>query len=374
MSRRPIFQTTTLPAEEQRQLIIDGTREKLQRIGTKPQNQVLMDMDAKLEVFKKKTSIFEGSASTPSKQPQIKLASKVQNYAAVKGVSAEAPQKGKGNLRVSTMISMEHKGRMIASAASSPTASFLGATAYPSAQLVSARIVNTSRTNSPNPQSLGNNGSFPLENEWTMYYDRRNAHNSAKHASGAAYENNLVELCSVKTVKDFWSYFNQLKAPSNLGMNSNVNVFKAGIKPMWEDPANAEGGKWTIDFAQCPKLVDEAWLNSVMAAIGEGLDDATEVCGLCLSRRSKGDKLSLWIRSKVPTETIHAIGLRWLTILDIFDEKIGLDFRYHSDSMRTGTSFGASGHVKKLQLTFDSLISSRNALHKEARRRLEEGQ
>lgn len=57
-------------------------------------------------------------------------------------------------------------------------------------------------------------------------------------------------------MEDFCRYFNWLKPPSQLERNSNYHLFKDGIKPMWEDPANANVG--TLSFYI--RSSDQAWL------------------------------------------------------------------------------------------------------------------
>lgn len=48
---------------------------------------------------------------------------------------------------------------------------------------------------------------------------------------------------------------------------ANYYFFKEGTKPMWEDPANATGGKWTIPAPKSDKeqLLDDFWLHTVHA-------------------------------------------------------------------------------------------------------------
>lgn len=60
----------------------------------------------------------------------------------------------------------------------------------------------------------------------------------------------------MKTVEEFWGFWNQLAKPSELFLHgkkkftnrsvSSFSVFKEGIKPEWEDEANAHGGEWSI--------------------------------------------------------------------------------------------------------------------------------
>ncbi len=60
------------------------------------------------------------------------------------------------------------------------------------------------------------------------------------------YEAGLQKVGEFDTVEAFCRYFNWLKPPSQLEKNSNYHLFKDGIKPMWEDPANANVRKRLI--------------------------------------------------------------------------------------------------------------------------------
>lgn len=99
---------------------------------------------------------------------------------------------------------------------------------------------------------------------------------------------------------------------------------------MWEDPANASGGKWVLTMKSTPQLLDRCWTWLVCALVGEELDDAQdtdEICGAVVSLRSKVDRIQVWTRSK-DVERVNKIGKRLIKLLDV-DEKdgIGLDFQ-----------------------------------------------
>ena len=48
-------------------------------------------------------------------------------------------------------------------------------------------------------------------------------------------------------------------------------LFKTGIAPKWEDPANAKGGKWAIETDKKGRsYLDSTWLETLLAVIGEG--------------------------------------------------------------------------------------------------------
>lgn len=55
----------------------------------------------------------------------------------------------------------------------------------------------------------------------------------------------FVQVATFDMVEDFWGIFNNIRPPSRLNPGSNYHLFKVGIEPMWEHPANMNGGKWT---------------------------------------------------------------------------------------------------------------------------------
>lgn len=60
------------------------------------------------------------------------------------------------------------------------------------------------------------------------------------------YENSIKGISTVKTVEQFWSTYNYLKRPNDLSSTTDYHFFRDGIKPTWEDPKNAKGGKWIV--------------------------------------------------------------------------------------------------------------------------------
>ena len=64
---------------------------------------------------------------------------------------------------------------------------------------------------------------------------------SATHPpESTEYEAGLTVVGEFDTAEEFCQYFNWLKPPLKLEKNSNYNIFKLGIKTMWEDSAT----KW----------------------------------------------------------------------------------------------------------------------------------
>ncbi|KAI5891896.1 translation initiation factor eIF4e [Schizophyllum commune H4-8] len=111
--------------------------------------------------------------------------------------------------------------------------------------------------------------------------------NCVRTAELTDYEAGLTVVGSFATVEEFCRYFNWLKPPSHLERNSNYHLFKSCIKPMWEDPAIANGGKWVLTMKNNPQLLDRCWNWLVMALVGEELEEGhDEICGAVLSLRT----------------------------------------------------------------------------------------
>lgn len=152
---------------------------------------------------------------------------------------------------------------------------------------------------------------------------------SAGHPpEGSEYEAGLTIVGEFDTVEEFCRYFNWLKPPSKLEKNSNYHIFKSGIKPMWEDPANANGGKWVLTMKNSPVLLDRCWSWLAMALVGEELEEGDEISGAVVSLRSKVDRIQVWTKSKDDVEKLNGIGKRLIKLLDVSEaDSIGLEFQ-----------------------------------------------
>lgn len=65
-------------------------------------------------------------------------------------------------------------------------------------------------------------------------------------------------------IDQYFSLFNNIVPASQLPLGSNYHLFKTGIEPKWEDVANANGGKWTVQFpAKQRANLDQMWLFAV---------------------------------------------------------------------------------------------------------------
>ncbi len=126
------------------------------------------------------------------------------------------------------------------------------------------------------------------------------------------------------------------------------------MRPEWEDPQNKHGGRWSYTFKNS-KANDETWLNIMLAAIGETLEDEqdNEVMGVVLNIRKAFWRVGLWTRTagqapkgKAAAEGVdreegkkrlELIGKRFKEVLALPPTE-QVEFSGHQDSAHSGSS------------------------------------
>jgi len=85
-----------------------------------------------------------------------------------------------------------------------------------------------------------------------------------------------------------------------LAVKSDYHLFKEDVRPEWEDPKNKHGGKWAYQFKDKRSVnIDELWLHTMLAAIGETLEDEEdgEVMGVVVNVRKGFYRIGVWTRT-----------------------------------------------------------------------------
>ncbi|PSR78209.1 hypothetical protein PHLCEN_2v7541 [Hermanssonia centrifuga] len=231
------------------------------------------------------------------------------------------------------------------------------------------------------------NVKHPLFSPWTLWFDSamtkgRNLPQTPMTAfpqtpqpqtpgglghAAQGWMEDIKRVISFDSVEEFWGLYNNIVPPSQLPPKANYYLFKEGIIPAWEDDANKNGGKWSI---QLPKdknrgHIDKMWLYTMLAAIGETCDPLLAegefdgppqslITGVIVSTRPQFYRLSIWTRT-APTgtggaeddklrERIEAIGRNFKTsVLGYADAQklqgplaTEVEFLSHKDSEKKG--------------------------------------
>lgn len=165
-----------------------------------------------------------------------------------------------------------------------------------------------------------------LENTWVLWYRAPAKSNS----QASRWEDSQQEKFTANTVENFWRGFRNHPRISKPGhpINCDYSLFKEGVKPMWEDDFNKNGGRWTYTIERrhscpnnipLPSLIEQQWLDVMLCLIGEGFDPYGDLIGggVCGVRLSKGPnkgpdqmcgKLAIWTKDAGNTEANMRIG------------------------------------------------------------------
>lgn len=196
--------------------------------------------------------------------------------------------------------------------------------------MASAEVQQNSGNHKDNHPSHAELVKHPLQHSWTLWYYEPDRNKS--------WEDNQNQVATFNTVEDFWSLFTHIKQPSEVKIGSDYSLFKESIRPMWEDKANKNGGRWMITLSrpQRPEL-DRYWIDTVLCLIGEAFDSFDDICGAVVNIRAKGDKIAIWTSNSNNMDAVMEIGRKLKEGLNLSD-RIKIQYQTHSDSMVKNSS------------------------------------
>ena len=180
---------------------------------------------------------------------------------------------------------------------------------------------------------MASTGQHRLQHPYSLWYSKRA---SGKLVNPQAYDQNLKQIGSFASVESFWALYSHVVRANELGSYSDFHLFKEGIKPMWEDDANKEGGKWIVRLKK--GLAARCWENLILAILGEQFMVGEEICGAVISIRLHEDIISVWNRSAQDQATTVRIRDTLRRVLNLPLNTI-MEYKTHNDSLRDHSSF-----------------------------------
>ncbi|ORY07441.1 eukaryotic translation initiation factor 4E [Basidiobolus meristosporus CBS 931.73] len=196
---------------------------------------------------------------------------------------------------------------------------------------VTAHNVNTYTIPQSPTSSSASTGIHPLHFTWVFWFMHRQPGQKITN-----YESAMKKIASFSSIEDFWAVYSHLRRPHELPTISDYHLFKQGVRPVWEDEANINGGKWIIRFKK--GLASRYWENLVLAVIGDQFEVGSEICGAVLSIRHSEDILSVWNRSAHEGRVNLKIRDTLKRTLDLPSDTI-MEYKTHNDALRDNSSF-----------------------------------
>ena len=143
----------------------------------------------------------------------------------------------------------------------------------------------------------------------------------------------LHEVFTFGTIEEFWRMYNNTYTISEVISNTDYLIFKKGVRPEWEDPANKNGGKWVVTLPiedDMEEECDRAWLQILLYVIG-GLfskEERDTINGMIFSIRDKHLRISLWCNNSTDKELLTKVGKK-MKELSNFDSKYSFGYQIH---------------------------------------------
>ncbi|EGC42919.1 translation initiation factor 4E [Histoplasma capsulatum var. duboisii H88] len=149
---------------------------------------------------------------------------------------------------------------------------------------------------------LGKLRPLPLQYHWTVWYE--------KHSESANYDERLYILHEdVADIGTFYRVYNNYPW-HKVRLRDTVHIFRKGTKPVWEDPENQKGGRWTF---RVPKAKSQAFFHEVaILCMANEFQAALEaehdhVLGVSTSVRFNSHLISVWNKLGSNPKAIKAL-------------------------------------------------------------------
>ena len=103
----------------------------------------------------------------------------------------------------------------------------------------------------------------------------------------------LTKIGSCNSLPQFWAIYQHIRKPSDC-KGCDFQIFKQGIMPMWEDPHNKEGGKFSVLLVK--EVSSIVWEEVVFSFCGGVIPHYDEINGIAISTRKKFYTLQIWFK------------------------------------------------------------------------------
>ncbi|KAJ2776947.1 hypothetical protein H4R18_005407 [Coemansia javaensis] len=178
-------------------------------------------------------------------------------------------------------------------------------------------------------------GEHPLCFAWSFWF----MHRAPGHKI-SDYEAAMTKIATFASAESFWAVYSHLKRADQVPTITDYHMFRAGVRPVWEDPENINGGKWMLRLKK--GLSPRLWERLAIAVVGNAFGAGDEICGIVLSIRNSEDIISLWNKTAVDTKaTLHIRDA--LKRIMCLPADCTLEYKAHNDSLRDNSSFRNTG-------------------------------
>lgn len=139
-----------------------------------------------------------------------------------------------------------------------------------------------------------------LNDQWSLYYQQIEGEEIKN------YQSTIHLIDKFDTIEKFWSLFSHVVNPLDLNCKCQIQIFRKNIRALWEDEANAQGGRFFLGSDRAN--INAFWQKAVILLIGENLNEIIQ--GITVSSRESAQKflISFWTSSSPNPEELEKIA------------------------------------------------------------------
>lgn len=148
---------------------------------------------------------------------------------------------------------------------------------------------------------------LPLSHKWVLWLHYPNDQNWGM--TGQDHYNRVMEITDMKQVISLNKHMED-----SLIQQCMVFIMKDGIQPIWEDPHNREGGRFSFKIPN--QVVPDVWRKMTMHLLGgtlvEDPEFAQRINGLTISPKRAFCIVKLWMKDCTYTDVSPVVNIKGL--------------------------------------------------------------
>ena len=148
---------------------------------------------------------------------------------------------------------------------------------------------------------------------------------STKKTDKANFFEKIKKTLHISTLKDLAAFYGNFRKPKTMPNGCEVYLFKEGIKPLWEDKSNQNGGSFFLHIKKT--FANKIWENFLTSIVSEELEELKKVNGIIM--RVLLLEVVFYIWTKDLTKAEERVMIQWVKNTAGLSAKIKLEFKRH---------------------------------------------
>jgi Eukaryotic initiation factor 4E len=170
-----------------------------------------------------------------------------------------------------------------------------------------------------------------LSSSWVFWYSSISKR-YGKENLNREYEKELVLLCEVQTLQQFFNAYCHLQKVSEIGRFDSLSFFRYGRKPMWESCLS--GGCWIIKVSRKDLIkADFYWETFLIECVRGGFSE--DIDGIVATAKPYEISIQVWMHEAAAAKLKVAEEIK--SALKV--AKLDMYLKYHKDSVKDLSTF-----------------------------------